>query len=146
MVVLLDPSMFIGTEMEGGNLRLYMKRKRQHSRIAFCMNLAQLFILSYLATPWMMFPFKNSRALFCFSSTTDEHTDTVHLIEGFFLMKQWHIRQWEENNRLINVKWALIRRKKQEKFKTQGRGASYKFKSKLVVIRRNIRHCTGTVL
>ena len=31
-----------------------------------------------------MFPFKNSRALICFRSTTDEHTDTVHLIEGFF--------------------------------------------------------------
>ena len=31
-----------------------------------------------------MFLFKNSRALFCFSSTTDEHTDTAHLIEGFF--------------------------------------------------------------
>ena len=27
---------------------------------------------------------QNSHALFCFSSTTDEHTDTVYLIEGFF--------------------------------------------------------------
>ena len=32
----------------------------------------------------MMFPFKKSRALFCFSSTIDEHTDTVHLTELFF--------------------------------------------------------------
>ena len=61
-------------------------------------------------------------------------------------MKQSHIMEWEENNRLINFKWALIRRKKQETFKTQGRGASYKCKSKLVVIRRNIQHFTGTVL
>ena len=32
----------------------------------------------------MMIPFKYTRALFCFSSTIDGHTDTVHLIEGFF--------------------------------------------------------------
>ena len=31
-----------------------------------------------------MFAFKDSRALICSSSTTDEHADTVHLIEGFF--------------------------------------------------------------
>ena len=61
-------------------------------------------------------------------------------------MKQSHIREWEENNRLINFKWAFIRRKKKMKVKTQGRGASYKFKSKLVVIRRNIQHVTRTVL
>ena len=70
--------------MEDGNVRLYMKRKRQYSRIAFCVNLAQLFILSYLTTPCMMFPVKSSRALLCFSPNTDEHTDTVYLIEGFF--------------------------------------------------------------
>ena len=28
-------------------------------------------------------PFENTRALFCFSSTIDENTDTAHLIEGF---------------------------------------------------------------
>ena len=28
-------------------------------------------------------PFKNTRTLFCFSSTIDETTDTVHLIKGF---------------------------------------------------------------
>ena len=61
-------------------------------------------------------------------------------------MKQSHIREWEENNRLINFKWALICRKKQEKLKTQGRDASYKFKSTPVVIRSNIQHFTGTVL
>ena len=27
---------------------------------------------------------QNSHALFCFSSTIDEHTDTAYLIEGFF--------------------------------------------------------------
>ena len=61
-------------------------------------------------------------------------------------MKQSRIREWEENNRLINFKWTLIRRKKEEKLKTQDRGASYKFNSKLVVIRRNIQHFTGTRL
>ena len=30
-----------------------------------------------------MSPFKNTHALFCFSSTIDKNTDTVHLIEGF---------------------------------------------------------------
>ena len=32
-------------------------------------------------------------------------------------MKQSHIREWEENNRLINFKWALIRRKKAREIK-----------------------------
>ena len=27
-------------------------------------------------------------------------------------MKQSHINEWEENNRLIDFKWALIRKKK----------------------------------
>ena len=56
-----------------------------------------------------VFPFKNTRALFCFSSTIDENTNTVHLIErfAFFLSVKW-----EENNRLIDLKWALIHRKK----------------------------------
>ena len=84
VVVLLHPPIFISNEMEGRNVRFSMKRKRQCGRIVFCMNLAQLFILSYVTTPWMMFPFKNSRALFCFSSTIDEHTNTAHLIEWFF--------------------------------------------------------------
>ena len=43
-------------------------------------------------------------------------------------MKHSRIREWEENNSLINFNWALIRKKKQEKLKTQGRDASYKFK------------------
>ena len=30
-----------------------------------------------------MFRFKDTRALICFSSTIDENTETVHLIEGF---------------------------------------------------------------
>ena len=50
VVVLLDPSIFIGNEIEDGNVRFFKKRKRQWSRIAFCVNLAQLFILSYLTT------------------------------------------------------------------------------------------------
>ena len=61
-------------------------------------------------------------------------------------MKPSHVREWGENNRVINFKWALFPRKKQGKFKAQGRGASYKFKSKLAVIRRNIQHFTRTVL
>ena len=28
-------------------------------------------------------PFQNTRTLFCFSSTIDEKTDIVHLIQGF---------------------------------------------------------------
>ena len=30
-----------------------------------------------------MFPSKNTRDLICFSSTIDENTDTVDLVEGF---------------------------------------------------------------
>ena len=55
----------------------------EYSRIEFCVNIAQLIILSYPATPRKMFLFKNTRALFYFSSTIDGNTDTVHLIEGF---------------------------------------------------------------
>ena len=65
-----------------------MKRKEQYSAIAFCVNLAQLFILSYLTTPCKMFPSKNTRALIRFSSTIDENTDTVHLIEGFLFSNE----------------------------------------------------------
>ena len=50
---------------------------------AFCVNLAQLFILSYFTTLWKKFPSKTTRALICISSTIDENTDTTHLIEGF---------------------------------------------------------------
>ena len=77
---------FTANEMEDGNLRFSIKRKGQFSRIAFCVNLAQLaqlFTLSYLTTPWKMFPFNNTRALSCFSLTIDEISDTVYLIEGF---------------------------------------------------------------
>ena len=69
--------------MEDENIRFYIKRKGQYSTIAFCVNLAQLFIISYLATPWKMFPSKNTSTLICFSSTIDENTETAHLIEGF---------------------------------------------------------------
>ena len=68
-----------------------------------------------------IFPFKNTRALCCFSLTIHENTDTAHLIEGFdFLMKQSHIREWEENNRLIDFKWTLILRKKVREIKDIG--------------------------
>ena len=99
--------------MEDGNVRFSMKRKGQYtahvfscefceifkktffsehvratvseySRIEFCVNIAQLIILSYPTTPRKMFPFKNTRAILSFSSTIDGNTDTVHLIEGFF--------------------------------------------------------------
>ena len=39
-------------------------------------------------------------------------------------MKQPHIRDREENNCLMDFKWALIRKKRQEKLKTQGIDAS----------------------
>ena len=74
---------FIGNETEDGNVKFSMKKKGQYCRIVFCMNLVQLFILSYLATPWKMFPFKNTRALQCFSSTIDENSNTVYLIKAF---------------------------------------------------------------
>ena len=61
-------------------------------------------------------------------------------------MKQSRIRKWDENNGLINFNLALIRRKKQEKLKTQGREASHKFKSKVAVIHRNVQHFSGAVL
>ena len=61
-------------------------------------------------------------------------------------MKQSHIREWEENNRLINFKWALTCKKSKRNSKTKRRDTSYKFKSKVVVIRRNIQQFTGTVL
>ena len=70
----------IGDEMEDGNIRFSLKRKRQYSRIAFCMEITQLFIFSYLTTPCT---FNSIRALLCFSSTIDENADTVYLIEGF---------------------------------------------------------------
>ena len=66
--------------MEDGNIRFSLKRKRQYSRITFCMEITQLFILSYLTIPCT---FNSTRALLCFSSTIDENTDTVYLIEGF---------------------------------------------------------------
>ena len=69
--------------MEDGNVRFYMKRKGQFSTTAFCVNLAQLFILSYLTTTRKMFPSKNTRILICFGSAIDEYTDTAHLIERF---------------------------------------------------------------
>ena len=51
----------MGNEMEDGDARFSMKRKGQ------------------------FISFKNTSALFCFSSTIDENTDTVYLIEGFVL-------------------------------------------------------------
>ena len=55
----------------------------EYSRIEFFVNIAQLSILSYPAIPWKMFPFKNTHALFSFSSTIVGNTDTVQIIEGF---------------------------------------------------------------
>ena len=66
--------------MEDGNIRFSITRKGQVSRIAFCANLAHLFILSYLTTLRKIFL---SHALICFTSSIDENTDTVHLIDGF---------------------------------------------------------------
>ena len=85
VVVLLDPSIFTENWIEDENVKFYMKRKGQYNTIAFFVNLAQLFIFSYLTTPWRMFPSKKIRALICFSSTIDENADTVHLTEGFVL-------------------------------------------------------------
>ena len=37
--------------MEDRNVRFSMKRKGQYSRITFYLNIAQLFIVTYLTTP-----------------------------------------------------------------------------------------------
>ena len=60
-----------------------MKRKGQYSRIAFCVknNLVLHPFISYNTVQDISS--KNTRALICFSSTIDENTDNVHLIEGF---------------------------------------------------------------
>ena len=59
-------------------------------------------------------------------------------------MKQSHIREWEENNVLINFNCALIRRKKKREIKdTRQRLAR---QSKLVIIGGKIQHFTGMVL
>ena len=81
MAVFLCPSLFIENEMEDGMVRFPAKGKGQYIRIAFCVNLAKLFIRSYLITPSKVRPFKNTRTSFCFSSIIDENTDTVPLIE-----------------------------------------------------------------
>ena len=47
---------------------------------------------------------------------------------------------------MINFSEALIRRKKARKIKDTMGDASYKFKSKLVVTRRDIQFFTETVL
>ena len=75
----------IGNEMEDVNVRFSIRRKGQYSRIAFCVKITQLFILSYLTTPlkMLLYPFLETRPLFIFSSSIDENTDTVHLIEVF---------------------------------------------------------------
>ena len=74
--------------MEDENVRFSIKRKGQYSGTEFCMNITQLFILSHLTTPRKMslyiLPFRNTRALFCFSSTIDENNDTVLLTEDLF--------------------------------------------------------------
>ena len=54
-------------------------------------------------------------------------------------MKQPHIREWRESIiSLIDFKWELIHRKREERLKTQGRDASYNLKSELVVIPRSL--------
>ena len=51
---------------------------------------------------------------------------------------------WEKNNCLIDFKWVLIRRKKAREIKDASRDASYKLKSKLVVIPRNTQYVRGS--
>ena len=75
-----------GNEMEDVNVRFSIRRKGQYSRIVFCVKITQLFILSYLTTllqKLLLYPFLETRPLFIFSSSIDENTDTVHLIEVF---------------------------------------------------------------
>ena len=65
-------------------------------------------------------------------------------------MKQPHITEWEggggggEEPPILN-RYLLVE-KRQNKLKAQVKDASYKLKSKLVVICRNIQNFTGKVL
>ena len=60
-------------------------------------------------------------------------------------MKQSRIREWEENNRRFEMGTYSKKKARERHLKMQGRDASYKLKSKLAVIRRNIQHVTGTL-
>ena len=61
-------SFHICRKLNGGReCKVLNEEKSKYSRIAFCVNLAQLFIISYLTTPWKMLPSKNSRVLICFN-------------------------------------------------------------------------------
>ena len=66
----------IENEMEYGNARFSKRMKGHFSRIAFC--ITKNSVKNVIAVL-----FKNTHVLFCFNSTIDENTDTVHLIEGF---------------------------------------------------------------
>ena len=69
--------------MEDGNVRFSMERKGQCSRILFCVKITQFFICHQHSERCYCIPFQKTRALFYFSSTADENTDTVLLIEEF---------------------------------------------------------------
>ena len=70
-----------------------MKRKGQYTVHVFSCVFCEIFKKTFFAEDIRatvseysrinMFPFKDTNALFSFSSTIDENTDTVHLIEGF---------------------------------------------------------------
>ena len=83
LVVLLDNKFSVIRSYLFCFLLAFCLRGKEYSRIEFCVNIVQLIILSYPKTPRKMFPFKNTCALFSFSSTIDGNTDTAHLIEGF---------------------------------------------------------------
>ena len=55
VLVLLDPSILIEKKNGRRKCKLLYVEEGTVSTIAFCVNLAQLFILSYLTTPWKMF-------------------------------------------------------------------------------------------
>ena len=79
--------------MEDRNVRFSMKRKGQYTVHVFSCVFCEIFKKTFFAEDVRatvseysrinMFPFKDTNALFSFSSTIDENTDTVHLIEGF---------------------------------------------------------------
>ena len=66
--------------MEDGNVRFSMKRKTE-----VCVNITQLSLISYLIERGKCYSLSllKTPVLYCFSSTIDENTDAVHLVECF---------------------------------------------------------------
>ena len=81
LVVLLDPSIFIGNKMEDGNVRFSMKRKGQYTAHVFSCEFCEIFKKTFFSEHVRATVSEYSRIEFCLK--IDGNSDTVHLIEGF---------------------------------------------------------------